>query len=199
MLNETEIKLKIPYSEMAESVMNRCKVLSNNQFDFESQKDVYFDTSTVDLQKNDIVIRFRKLNDKKFIALKSPRVFITDTIQKRIELEFEVFNETTILDKINKQGLKPTATIEKRRYSFYILDCNVVIDELPFIGWFIEIEGESVPKIENAIQFLHLDSMTRVKLNYGELLDNELSKLGLSLRPNLCATFESYEKWKNND
>lgn len=51
MLNETEIKLKIPYSEMAESVMNRCKELSNNQFDFESQKDVYFDTSTVDLQK----------------------------------------------------------------------------------------------------------------------------------------------------
>jgi len=198
MLQETEIKLKIENHENAKRLIEKCKDLSNYEFEMQIQRDEYYDTINEELKKNDLVVRIRALNEKFFIALKSPRVFITDEIQKRIELEFEITEVNKIRTEIAEQGLKASAIIDKHRLSFYLFNCNILIDKLPFIGWFIEIEGDSPNSINEAIEKLNISKNTVETNNYGELLDEKLKEIGLPLRPNLRATFEEYDRFKIN-
>jgi adenylate cyclase, class 2 len=194
---ETEIKLKIQSEFDAKLLVEKFKVSSITPPNYLSQQDIYYDTINSELQNRDLVIRTRELNNIGYVALKSPRVFIADTIQKRIELEFEVQEFKKIQDKIIDQGLKKIAIIDKKRIDFEISKAHIAIDELPFIGWFIEIEGENIQGIEDIIHSYGLGMLERIKLNYGELLDQELSKLGLPIRPNLNASFKFYNDWLN--
>ncbi|MBT9133058.1 MAG: hypothetical protein DDT33_01589 [Firmicutes bacterium] len=111
-------------------------------------------------------------------------------------MEFEVSELHQVRSELKKQGLKASAIIEKQRWGFHLLDCHVVIDNLPFIGWFVEIEGNSSTDIDSAIQQLSLSRRSRVRQNYGELLDEKLKNLGLPIRPNLNATFADETVWK---
>lgn len=196
MLQETEIKLKIENDEKAKRLINKCETLSNYKFEKQIQRDEYYDSINGELKQNDLVVRLRTVNGKFFVALKSPRVFITDEIQKRIELEFEITDINKMREKIAEQGLKASAIIDKHRLSFNLFNCNILIDELPFIGWFLEIEGNDSNSINEAIERLNISNKIVMKNHYGEILDEKLKEIGLPLRPNLRATFEEYEIFK---
>lgn len=195
MSSETEIKIKLESEQSAEVLIRKCSVLSHSAPERQTELDEYFDTENEELKKNDLVIRIRTSNGKSLVALKSPRVFITQFIQKRIELEFEVSDIHQVKSELEKQGLKASAIIEKRRWGFHLLGCHVVIDNLPFIGWFVEIEGNSPTDIDYCIVKLGLSRRSHVRQNYGELLDEKLKQLGLPIRPNLHATFADEMIW----
>jgi predicted adenylyl cyclase CyaB len=159
------------------------------------QRDEYYDTDTMQLQTSDFVVRVRKKNDIIMVALKSPRVYLSEYVQKRIELEFEV-NDDFIAEQIASQGLKAIAVIEKKRTTLKGRYFTIEVDELPFIGTFVEIEATSLDIVNEVYSELELDLFQKVKENYGELLDRKLELLGLPLRPNLVATFENEKNSK---
>jgi len=190
MINETEIKLDLKDINK-DAFISMCiqkypELIKSESF----QRDEYYDTESMQLQTSDFVVRVRKKdNDIIMVALKSPRVFLSEYIQKRIELEFEVNNDF-VFEQIASQGLQAIAIIEKRRITLKGKDFAIEVDELPFIGAFVEIEATSIEVVNEVCSKLCIHALPKVKENYGELLDSKLTELGLPLRPNLIATFE---------
>ena len=197
-LNEIEIKLRIPSVEDAKQLIEKIGKISDNVPEYFEQIDIYYDAKNGDLVKKDFVIRMRIVNGKGYVAMKSPRIFINDAVQKRIELEFEVKDIESIKQKIKNQGLLETTVMEKRRTEFTLDNAIIAIDEVPFIGWFLEIESDGEESIEKIIKDLGISSFERMKLHYGELIDKKMSEINLPIRPNLKATFEQEENYKKS-
>lgn len=198
MLNETEIKVQLHSKDELQRVLSWCE-RELGQATLIRQRDEYYDTATESLRQHDLTLRLRTANDKLLIAMKSPRVFLTDAIHDRIELEFTAADRDEVARTIDRYGLRPTAITEKRRWKFQSDDFKVLIDQLPFIGSFLEIEAPSVEKINQLVSLLGLPQSAAVNKNYSELLEDKLKEIGLPLRPNLRATFEEEARWTQNN
>jgi len=196
MLNETELKLRLRSSEDMERVLVWCREHVGNSVQL-NQLDEYYDTPTENLRKQDLSLRLRTVNGRSFVAMKSPRVFLTENIHDRIELEFEAADRAEVFANIERYGLTATAITEKRRWEFKKDDFKVVIDQLPFIGSFLEIEAPTVEKISAIVLMLGLSLADGVNKNYSELLEEKLKEIGLPVRPNLRATFDQEATWNS--
>lgn len=194
MLYETEVKIRLGSEESLSSVITLCTNLYGAGENL-LQIDEYFDTPDENLKAEDLTLRIRTINDIVRVAMKSSREHVTQTIHKRIELEFAAANETEVREQIAKLGLIATAIYEKQRWRFKTDDSKIVIDKLPFIGTFVEIEAASVRRINNILKLLNLSADDAVSGNYTELLEAKFMELGLPLRPNLRATFEAEAQW----
>jgi predicted adenylyl cyclase CyaB len=193
--NEREIKIQLDSEEQCASVIQLCESLYG-QMTVETQLDEYYDTPIEGLRQEDLTLRIRRARGVIRIAMKSRRVYLTETIHDRIELEFTAADEEEVISHLRQQRLIATAVTEKRRWKVKGEDYKIVIDELPFIGTFVEIEAPSVERINEIVGSLHLSSDKGVNRNYSELLEEKLIELGLPLRPNLRATFEAERKWR---
>jgi adenylate cyclase class IV len=105
----------------------------------------------------------------------------------RIELEFLSAEGEKVHEQLLSQGLNPNEVAEKERWTFIYDDCEIVLDRLPFIGSFIEIEGPSETAINKIISLLNLSSFQVVRQNYGELMTAKFRELRLPLT-NIRAT-----------
>lgn len=198
MLNETELKLQLGSEVELDRVLSWCE-RNLGQSSKLNQRDEYYDTATEDLRKQDLSLRLRTTNGKVLIAMKSPRVFLTETIHDRIELEFVAADADEVLKKIAHYGLRATAITEKLRWKFQRDDFKVLVDKLPFIGCFVEIEAPTVQRINEVVGMLGLSQNDGVNKNYSELLEEKLTEIGLPIRPNLRATFEEESRWQRTD
>jgi predicted adenylyl cyclase CyaB len=197
MLYETEIKIRLGSEESLSSVISLCTNLygAGEQL---TQVDEYFDTPEQALKTEDLTLRLRTINGTVRVAMKSSRERITEAMHKRIELEFTAADEREVRDHIAKQGLIATAVYEKQRWRFKTDDSKVVLDKLPFIGTFVEVEAASPKRIHSILNLLNLSNDDAVSDNYTELLEAKFTELGLPLRPNLRATFEAEAQWRSH-
>lgn len=194
-LNELEIKIAIGNEDEFCKIFERCKKEFGMPSNHLLQLDEYYDTLDGQLRKQDLVIRIRTSNGKKTIAMKSPRVELSSGMTSRIELEFLSAEGEAVHEQLLSQGLKPHEAAEKERWTFHFRDCEIVLDKLPFIGSFIEIEGPSEEVIQEIVSLLGLSSYEVIRKNYGELMKAKFSELGLPLT-NIHATFASEKKAK---
>lgn len=181
--------------ELFQKVYDACKKLFGPPISHLLQLDEYYDTPDGQLKKQDLVIRIRSNGEKKTIALKSPRVELPSGITNRIELEFLSAEAEKVHEQLLSQGLKPNEAAEKERWTFIHKDCEIVLDKLPFIGSFIEIEGPSEMAINEIVIMLNLSSCQVVRKNYGELMMAKFRELQLPLS-NICATFAKEKEFK---
>lgn len=193
-LNELEIKIKLDSSDHFQKVYETCQKLFGRPTAHLVQLDEYFDTSDKQLKKQDLVIRIRTCGSKRTIALKSPRVELPSGISNRIELEFEAADGDSVREQLTRQGLQPFEAAEKERWAFVHGECEIVLDRLPFIGVFVEIEGPDEATIQGVVEALHLSKCEVVRKNYGELMKVKFAELGLPLT-NIQATFAAEQKW----
>ena len=195
-LNELEIKLQIDSEKHFETIYDSCVKLFGPPTSHVLQLDEYYDTPDGQLKKQDLVIRIRSNGKKKTIALKSPRIKLPGGLTNRIELEFLSAEGEEVHQQLLNQGLNPTEAAEKERWTFFHNDCEIVLDKLPFIGPFIEIEGPSEIEINKVISLLNLSSCQVVRQNYGELMLMKFRELQLPLS-NIRATFANEMECKN--
>jgi len=195
MPSETEIKVRLASDEQCSSVLALCKALYSGGLET-LQRDEYYDTIEEKLKEQDLTLRLRSVDGSLKIALKSPRIFLSDKIHQRIELEFSTSDEMELRQQLKRQNLLATVVIEKRRWTFKCERAEIVIDKLPFIGFFVEIEGADPASIEAILKSLHLSSDHAVRQNYSELLEAKMLELGLPVRPNLHGTFEVERQWR---
>lgn len=187
-LNELEIKIQISSEEHFQAIYDSCNRLFGPPDSHVLQLDEYYDTPDRQLKKQDLVIRIRSNGEKKTIALKSPRIELPSGMTSRIELEFLSAEGEKVHAQLLSQGLNPNEAAEKERWTFIYNDCEIVLDKLPFIGSFIEIEGPSEDAIHKIVQLLDLSSCQVVRKNYGELMMDKFRELQLPLS-NIQATF----------
>ena len=187
-LNELEIKISLDNEEHFRQLYDTCNKLFGPPSSHVLQLDEYFDTPDGQLKKQDLVIRIRSHGNKKTIALKSPRVKLPSGMTERIELEFLSAEGEKVQEQLTRQGLNPNEAAEKERWTFLHDNCEIVLDKLPFIGTFVEIEGPSEEAIHKIVHLLNLSSFQIVHKNYGELIIDKFRELHLPLS-NICATF----------
>lgn len=187
-LNEIEIKIKLDSKSHFEHVFEACCKLFGPPSSHVLQLDQYYDTSDGQLKKQDLVIRIRSHEGQRTIALKSPRVELPGGITKRIELEFQASVGESVHEQLENQGLNPWEAAEKERWTFVHKDCEIVLDHLPYIGHFIEIEGPTEAAIHDMVQALKLTSSSVIRKNYGELMKEKFIELNLPLT-HIQATF----------
>lgn len=193
---ETEIKIGLSDAIDSDLLLAKCRAKSESAGRQVFQRDEYYDTTDELLREQDLTVRLRLVNGLALLALKGPRIFIQGDMHRRIELEFEVKNESEIREQLQTQKLVPTAIIEKRRWSYDVSSCSIAIDYLPFIGRFVEIEGSGPEQIKGIMDNLGLSEEHAVSQNYTELLELKFPELHLPVRPNLRATFDAETQWK---
>lgn len=113
----------------------------------------------------------------------------------RIELEFTAAEGEQVVGQLLSQGLKANEASEKERWTFIHDECEIVLDKLPFLGAFIEIEGPSEEAIQAVVEALDLSSSTVVRNNYGELMIAKFRELQLPVTQ-VCATFAREAEFK---
>lgn len=196
-LNELEIKIALDSEEHFQKVYAACNELFGaERFRFK-QLDEYYDTPDGQLKKQDLVIRIRTDGNKKTIALKSPRVELPSGMTSRIELEFLAAEGENVQDQLINQGLRANDVTEKERWTFIHQDCEIFLDKLPFLGFFVEIEGPSETAIKEIAHLLNLSSCQVVTKNYGELMRTKFRELQLPLVP-MHTTFATEKEWQAN-
>lgn len=134
------------------------------------QLDDYYDTPDRKLHSLDYVIRVRQAGTETMVVVKGPRNWTTDGEYSRIELEFVAKSSETVHRDLNEKGLRSTWHFEKRRTSFRSSQSplRVELDEIPQVGFFLEIEGIFDNARSLAAQ-LSLGASDRERKNYQEI------------------------------
>ena len=90
-------------------------------------------------------------------------------IKTREEIETDVADDACLIALFAQLGFAPALRYEKRRETWRLGGAEVVLDELPQLGWFAEIEAPDAGAIESACVQLGLDRAAAVTETYVEL------------------------------
>jgi predicted adenylyl cyclase CyaB len=108
-------------------------------------KDIYYDTKELDYVKNDKVLRLRIFGESGMIAYKGSREKSLNNLIIRDEYE-TMIGDPIIIDKILiSMGFIYRDIVEKERTKLInknFLNLHITIDKYPFIGSYIEVEGD---------------------------------------------------------
>jgi adenylate cyclase class 2 len=84
----------------------------------------------------------------------------------REELETTVGDPAVMVSLLARLGYREVIAYEKRRETWHVGECEVVIDELPQLGWFAEIEGPSDDALRACRSLLELDDAQAERASY---------------------------------
>ena len=112
-----------------------------------------FDTRDNTLMQNQRVLRLRRDSQAHLTYKDSTR--LQEGVMVRREIEFEVSDFNATRDFLQALGYELVIIYEKYRTAYTLMDCEVLLDELPF-GNFCEIEGTNIYSIRMAAEQLGL-------------------------------------------
>jgi adenylate cyclase class 2 len=90
-------------------------------------------------------------------------------LKSREELETPVADPTALVAILERLGFQAVIVYEKRREAWQLGLCEITLDELPRLGWWIEIEGPDIVAIETARMQLGLADAAPVRETYVEM------------------------------
>ncbi|MFO8014989.1 MAG: class IV adenylate cyclase [Phycisphaerae bacterium] len=122
------------------------------------------------------------------LTYKGPRV--ESRMKRRPEAELAVESAAPLVEIFGAIGLSETFRYEKRRTPFHGGACEVVLDEVPHLGHFAEIEGPSEEAVFEELEGLGLSDVPLIRTSYVHLLSEHLAAAGLDPRR---AVFEGGE------
>ncbi len=98
----------------------------------------------------------------------------------RTELEVGVDRPATACAILEALGYVRVLFFEKRRETWRLGDCTVELDEVPRLGWFVEVEGPTEAVVTATAQTLSLDVQRAIKDTYIALLIDDATATGRS-------------------
>jgi len=150
------------------------------------ETNIFFDTEDRSLLAADKGLRLRRAHeihsnkDEFILTYKGPRQH--GQLKTRDERELTVGNAGDALALLQSLGYVVILAFEKRRQTWKLQDCKVELDELPHLGFFVEIEGPSEPQVLNLRKSLGLSDRSIVKASYTALLMTHLQERGDTTR-----------------
>jgi adenylate cyclase class 2 len=146
-----------------------------------------FDTPDARLREAGRALRIREEFDpetgrplRSLVTLKGPRA--PGLIKRRPEDETEVASAPALAAILDALGLAECFRYEKRRTTWHAGGCEVTLDELPHLGWFVEVEGPTEEAVRAALADLGLAAEPLVPQSYVMLLWEHLESKGLDPR-----------------
>ncbi|MGD0461717.1 MAG: class IV adenylate cyclase [Tepidisphaeraceae bacterium] len=176
MSTEIEAKIKVPDLSAvrqkleAAGAQRRGKDLETNSF---------FDTPARSLQSADKGLRIRVAVDesgksKCLITLKGP--IQQGQFKMREETEFSADDPQAVGRLFENLGYHLTLSFEKRRESWKLGECEVDLDELPYLGAYVEIEGPGASVVDAVRRRLGLENLPVIKTGYISMLARYLEE-----------------------
>src|SRR5687768_3995745 len=139
---EIEAKMAVPDLDV---VRARLRELGAQRAGRNLETNTFFDTEDRSLLAADEGLRLRRnLNvdthaDEHVITYKGPRQH--GLLKSRDEVEVTVGSSEDASQLLERLGFVRMLSFEKRRESWKLGGCKVELDELPYIGSFVEVEG----------------------------------------------------------
>ena len=158
---ELEVKVRLRPDEVP-LVRKQLEALGADRVGAHLEQNLIFDTEDGHLRDTDQVLRLRKIGGRTsgWLTYKGPR--LPGVFKQREELEQLVhvqISETDPLERILAAlGYRLSFLYEKRREVWQCEEAEVVIDEVPQAGWFVEIEAEDAERIHAMLRELRLDA-----------------------------------------
>ncbi len=144
----------------------------------QGQRDYHFDNSIGTLKASDSCLRLRRqtIDDTQefYLTYKGPKE--KSNFKKRVEIETEITDADSIEKLLAALGYEKVFTIEKIRRLWRFGDCEIALDELSPLGYFVEIEGPDDKTITDVQQRLGLSHLKHIPKSYAHLLKEELSR-----------------------
>jgi adenylate cyclase, class 2 len=103
------------------------------------------------------------------LTFKGPRA--PGALKQREELETAVADGVVLQELLARLGFRPVIAYEKRRETWTLRGCELVLDEIPRLGWWLEIEGPDEPTIRAVQRALGLEQLAPETRSYVELAD----------------------------
>lgn len=177
---ETEIKLRVnDHGAMVE----RLKRAGAKFIRRELETNTFMDTSDAALMRGGSGLRVRLARDldgageRVIITHKGPRK--AGPMKIRPETEATVSSYDDAVELLKALGYEVKLSFEKRRETWEMGDCEVVLDELPEgLGKFVEIEGEDERCVGKVRGQLELDDAPVEPEGYAVLVARHLQKTG---------------------
>lgn len=117
-------------------------------------KRAIYDYADLRLDKKAAWIRVRQEADRTTMGFKQRQ---SETLEGMREIEFTVDDYTKACQFLEAIGLAPKATQESKRETWRLDDCEVMLDEWPWIPTFVEVEGPNEQAVRAVAQKLGLD------------------------------------------
>jgi adenylate cyclase class 2 len=119
------------------------------------------------------------------LTYKGPRA--ESDLKRREEIEIEVqaapgpngAGAPGLADIFEAMGLRETFRYQKRRSVWRVGECEIALDELPYLGWFVEVEGPTERAVRAGLEALGLADAELLSADYIHLLTERLKSLGL--------------------
>jgi len=168
MITENEVKVRV--SPDIEKILREL-------FEFiaeEEHEDIYFNAPDRDFRKTDEALRLRRTDGKVFLTYKEARKDSRMKSRNGIQVELSDFEKAREL--LKSLGFSEVIRMRKSRKVFRKDDITLCLDEVEFLGTFIEVEvlGDNVEeaerKIEEVLKELGLSDEELITESYLELL-----------------------------
>jgi adenylate cyclase class 2 len=180
MIMAIEIEAKMKVVDL-ETIRRALRARGGTRYGSELETNAFFDTSSAGLKAAGKGLRLRTAVDefgKARYAVTSKGPLLPGDLKSREEIEFTVDDPVAATALFENLGFGQTISFEKRRESWRLLDCKVELDEMPYLGTFVEIEGPGEEKVMSARKALGLSNEPMIKTAYVALLIDHLKKIG---------------------
>ena len=178
MKREVEAKLKI---ESPVEIIGRLREAGAEKKCEVVQRDIYFSDADKKLIKTDRGLRLRceeSFDGKRyFLTYKGPKE--KTRFKSRVEIEVEVMDYGQMLELLESLGFERRLCFEKRRQVWEVDECEVCIDELPYLGGFVEVEGSDEKSVEGVLEKLGLSGAGHIEKTYSKLMAEKMKEIGL--------------------
>jgi adenylate cyclase class 2 len=174
---EIEAKMKVDDLEVIRLRLEAAGAVAVGQV---LETNTFFDTPNCALREADKGLRLRANLDladgdvNHVVTFKGPRQ--AGDLKTRPETEFTVDDARAAEELFEELGYARVICFQKRRRTWQYLGCKVELDELPYLGAFVEVEGPTAEKVIHARQALGLADQPIIKTGYIGLLMTYLSE-----------------------
>jgi adenylate cyclase class 2 len=181
---EVEVKLQVDsHAAVRERMKERGarfmrRVLETNRL---------FDTRKGRLRKKGCGLRVRSCRAEEgdappaMLTFKGPRQ--PGPMKKREEIETILDDAEVFVSILHRVGFAERICFEKRRESWQLGDCSIELDEVPWLGTFVEIEGPDEDRIRDVQRQLGLADHPIIRSSYVALLHDYCHQHNLSTLP----------------
>jgi predicted adenylyl cyclase CyaB len=135
------------------------------------EKNYVFDKKGKLYSKNKL-LRLRTYQGKTYLTFKGPKEII-DHVKVRDEHELELSSFDEMVKVLESLGYQQERYYEKYRQIYLYNNVKIMLDELPRIGNFIEVEG-NLEDVKEVVEKLNLNIEDGISEGYSSLSDEEL-------------------------
>ena len=187
---EIEAKIKVDSLDTVAGLLDRCdaKLLADL-----TQRDCYFDDPENKMSSGNNSLRIRRQ-----ISAGVEDIILTykgkrgdSKFKSRPEHQVCVDDYDNMVDILKGLGYEISLSLEKRRQMWLLNGCEVSLDELPLLGYFVEVEGPSETQIAQTLKTLELSHLEHIQDGYAKLMKKRIKENGIETR---CISFQGDEK-----